>query len=188
VNLTPGVNFVPEGECSPLRSSPGVNTLHCLEVWRGKQRISPPGDNFTPRAQSPRQGDNFAPGCQSLPLGAELRMGLVVGVVNSFQFQICILLTTPGLPDGLFSNQKSQFGSILEDPAMEDVGMYIIWPFGLFCGHLVYFAAIWVSFKAMWYIFAFWYIFPVLVCCTNKIWQPWTTRKKCSTTINHEFF
>jgi hypothetical protein len=86
---------------------------------------------------------------------------------NSFQFQICILLTTPGLPDGLFSNQKSQFRSILEDPAMEDVGMYIIWPFGLFCGHLVYFAAIWVSFKAIWYkfsrfgiFFLFWYVVP----------------------------
>jgi hypothetical protein len=30
---------------------------------------------------------------------------------------------------------------------------YILWPFGTFCGHLVYF-------------------FPVLVCCTEKIWQP----------------
>jgi hypothetical protein len=28
-----------------------VNTLYCLEEWRGEQRISPPGDNFTPRGQ-----------------------------------------------------------------------------------------------------------------------------------------
>jgi hypothetical protein len=27
----------------------GVNTLYCLEEWRGKQRISTPGDNFVPR-------------------------------------------------------------------------------------------------------------------------------------------
>jgi hypothetical protein len=29
------------------------------------------------------------------------------------------------LPDGLFSDQKSQFGSIFEDLAMEDVGVFI---------------------------------------------------------------
>jgi hypothetical protein len=32
------------------------------------------------------------------------------------------------LPDGIFSNQKSQFGKILEVLAMEDVGIY----YGLF--------------------------------------------------------
>jgi hypothetical protein len=32
---------------------------------------------------------------------------------------------------------------------------YILWQFGIFCGILVYFVAIW-------------YIFPVLVCCTKK--------------------
>jgi hypothetical protein len=39
-----------------------------------------------------------------------------------------------GLPDGKFSNQKSQFGSISEGLAMEDVGM--------FYDHLVYFTTI----------------------------------------------
>jgi hypothetical protein len=39
------------------------------------------------------------------------------------------------LPDGLFSNQKSQIGKILEGIAMKDVDK--------FCGHLVYFKAIW---------------------------------------------
>jgi hypothetical protein len=38
------------------------------------------------------------------------------------------------LPDGIFSNQKSQFGKILDGFAMEGVG--------LFYGHLVYFTAI----------------------------------------------
>jgi hypothetical protein len=38
------------------------------------------------------------------------------------------------LPDGIFSKQKSELGSILEGLAMEDVG--------IFYGHLVYFAAI----------------------------------------------
>jgi hypothetical protein len=41
----------------------------------------------------------------------------------------------PGLPDGLFLNQKSKFGLILEGLAIEDVG--------IFYGRLVYFTAIW---------------------------------------------
>jgi hypothetical protein len=53
------------------------------------------------------------------------------------------------LPDGIFSNQKSQIGYILEDLAIEDVGIrychfvyfmakwYILWPFGTFCVRLV---------------------------------------------------
>jgi hypothetical protein len=75
----------------------------------------------------------------------------------------------PGLPDGIFSNQKSQFGLILEALAMEDVGIfyvhlgyftaiwYILWSFGIFYGHLVYFVVIW-------------YIFPVFF---PEIWQTW---------------
>jgi hypothetical protein len=59
---------------------------------------------------------------------------------------------------------------------MEDVGIiyghfiyfmdkwYILWPNGIFYGHLVHFVVIWP-------------IFPVLVCCTEKIWQPWFTYK-----------
>jgi hypothetical protein len=61
------------------------------------------------------------------------------------------------LPDGIFSNKKSQFGKILEGLAMEDVAIfygrlvnfpaifpifpcglfYILWPFSIFFGHLV---------------------------------------------------
>jgi hypothetical protein len=48
-----------------------------------------------------------------------------------------------GLPDGIFSKQKYQFGI-----------WYILWPSGIFCGHLVYFVAIWYF-------------------VTRKIWQPW---------------
>jgi hypothetical protein len=40
----------------------------------------------------------------------------------------------PGLPDGIFSDKKYQFGQILEGLAMEDVG--------IFYGHLVYFTDI----------------------------------------------
>jgi hypothetical protein len=36
----------------------------------------------------------------------------------------------------------------------------ILWPFGLFYGHLVYFVVIWYVF------FLFWYFMP------RKIWQP----------------
>jgi hypothetical protein len=53
----------------------------------------------------------------------------------------------PGLPDGLFSNQKYHDGGL----AMESFGIFydhlvyftaignMLWPFGAFCGHLVYF-------------------------------------------------
>jgi hypothetical protein len=40
-----------------LSFTQGVNTLYYSEEWRGKQRISPPGDNFTPI-----QGTKFTPG------------------------------------------------------------------------------------------------------------------------------
>jgi hypothetical protein len=78
-----------------------------------------------------------------------------------------------GLPDGLFSNQKSKFAKFLEGPAMEDYGLfyghlvlftvfcYLLWTFGIVRGNLVYF-------------FPFWYFVP------RKIWQPWSAfgRKK----------
>jgi hypothetical protein len=58
----------------------------------------------------------------------------------------------PGLPDGIFSNQNSLLGYILEGLAMEDVGILysqlvyftVIWPFGIFYGYLVYFFPFWV--------------------------------------------
>jgi hypothetical protein len=59
----------------------------------------------------------------------------------------------PGLPNGLFSNQKSQFKLILEGLRLENVYFMAIWnilqKFGIFYNHLVYF-------------------FPVLVTCTKK--------------------
>jgi hypothetical protein len=42
-----------------------------------------------------------------------------------------------GLPDGIFSNQKSKFRYNLQCLAMEDVG--------IFYGHLIYFTAIWYT-------------------------------------------
>jgi hypothetical protein len=69
------------------------------------------------------------------------------------------------LPDGIFSNQKSQFGYILEVLAMEDVG--------IFYEHLAYFNAIWYILRSfslfrgyLVYFFPFWYVAP------RKIWQP----------------
>jgi hypothetical protein len=55
----------------------------------------------------------------------------------------------PGLPDGLFSNQKSKFGQILEFLAMEDDGIFYgqlvhftYSFFVIFYGHLVLFVVI----------------------------------------------
>jgi hypothetical protein len=36
-----------------------MNTLYCLEEWRGEQRISPPGDNLTPMGTTPPLGPIF---------------------------------------------------------------------------------------------------------------------------------
>jgi hypothetical protein len=71
----------------------------------------------------------------------------------------------PGLPDGFFSDQKSQFEYILVDLEMENVVIY--------SGHIWYFTTIgyilWVfeNFVVIWYIFIpLWFIEP------RKIWQP----------------
>jgi hypothetical protein len=75
VNLAHRGELCPLGECSPLCSPPGVNTLYCLEEWRAEQRISPPGDNLTPRGQDSFLGDNFAHGGQSLPPRGDVKNG-----------------------------------------------------------------------------------------------------------------
>jgi hypothetical protein len=46
------------------------------------------------------------------------------------------------LPDGLFSNQKSQFGENFSVPQFGKC-LYILWPFGIFYGYLGYFVTIW---------------------------------------------
>jgi hypothetical protein len=61
----------------------------------------------------------------------------------------------PGLPDGIISNQKSKFGLILECIAMKYVGKLIVWLFGLFYFHFVYFMTIWYI------LWSFGYTFPV---------------------------
>jgi hypothetical protein len=60
-----------------------------------------------------------------------------------------------GLPDGIFSNPKSQFGEILEGLELENVdtfyghlkyniaNSYILWHFFKFCGNIVYFSHFW---------------------------------------------
>jgi hypothetical protein len=72
----------------------------------------------------------------------------------------------PGLPDGLFSNQKSQiwvnFGGSLNGKCWYIFDhleyfltiWYNLWPFGIVCGHLLYFSQ-------------FGMFGP------RKIWQPW---------------
>jgi hypothetical protein len=60
------------------------------------------------------------------------------------------LETSPGLPDGIFSNQNSQFRKTLECIAKKDIVKFygplvyftaisnFLWPFGIFCGHFWY--------------------------------------------------
>jgi hypothetical protein len=78
-----------------------------------------------------------------------------VAIVTVHRSHLKTGILTAGMPDGLLSNQKSQFGSILEGLAMENVGIFyvhlvcftaignILWSLGIFCGHLVYFSPFW---------------------------------------------
>jgi hypothetical protein len=58
------------------------------------------------------------------------------------------------LPDGLFSNQKSQIGVNFGGP-LNGKCWYILWPFGIFYGRLVQYVVIS-------------YIFPNLVCLDQE--------------------
>jgi hypothetical protein len=57
----------------------------------------------------------------------------------------------PGLPDGMFSNQKSKFGQILDGIGMEKVGKLV--------GHLEYNTDIWYILCPFGNLVAIWYIF-----------------------------
>jgi hypothetical protein len=65
------------------------------------------------------------------------------------------------LPDGIYSNQKfpiwKNFGS------SNGRCWYILWPFALFYGRLVY-----IFCGHLVYSMVIWYIFPILVSCTEK--------------------
>jgi hypothetical protein len=45
-------------------------------------------------------------------------------------------------------------------------GWYILWPFWIYCGHLVHFLAIWYIFWSFSNLVAIWYT------VSRKIWQP----------------
>jgi hypothetical protein len=76
------------------------------------------------------------------------------------------------LPDGIFSNQKSQFGKILEGLRMEKVG--------IFRAHLEYARAGWYILWPFGNLVAIWYIchrFGTL--CQGKSVNPVAQEKKC---------
>jgi hypothetical protein len=65
------------------------------------------------------------------------------------------------LPDGIFSNQKSKFGLILEGLKMEKVGK--------FCGHFEYLTVIWYILWPLGNFVVIWYIFPRFgILCQEK--------------------
>jgi hypothetical protein len=70
-----------------------------------------------------------------------------------------------GLPDGIFSNQKYQFGSILEGLGMGKVGILF--------GHLENITSIWYILWPFGYLVAIWYIFPRFgILCQEKSGNP----------------
>jgi hypothetical protein len=64
LNFTPGPqgwNLSPSGNVPPFVHTPGVNTLYCLEEWRGTQRSSPLGDKSPLWYKIHPWGSKFAP-------------------------------------------------------------------------------------------------------------------------------
>jgi hypothetical protein len=55
---------------------------------------------------------------------AAFKGSLVNLKVESSKFALDMYEFVPGLPDGLFSNQKSQFGQILDGLRMKNAGMF----------------------------------------------------------------
>jgi hypothetical protein len=70
-----------------------------------------------------------------------------------------------GVPDGIFSNQKSQLGKILEGYGMAKVG--------IFYGHLEYIKVIWYILWPFGNLVAIWYILPRFgTLCQEKSGNP----------------
>jgi hypothetical protein len=71
----------------------------------------------------------------------------------------------PGLPEGLFSNQKIPIWVNFGGPYIGKC-LYILWPLGISYGDLGYFMIIWYILYSFGTFFRFWCHVP------RKIWQP----------------
>jgi hypothetical protein len=67
-----------------------------------------------------------------------------------------------------FQAKNSDLGKFWERLATEDVGTYILWTFGKFSVHLVYFVDIWDVLWPLWLLCGHLEYFFVLVCCAKK--------------------
>jgi hypothetical protein len=95
VKFSPRDELGPQSELCPLGGlftpsfTPRGEHPHCLEEWRGEQRVftprgqlhpwgptSPLEANFTPRGQLHPWRPTSSPGCKISPLGAKLKTGL----------------------------------------------------------------------------------------------------------------
>jgi hypothetical protein len=73
-----------------------------------------------------------------------------------------------GLPDGIFSNQKSKFEYIHFGGSCNERCWYILWAFVLFYGHVMY-----VVYGHLVYFVVIWYIFPRFgMLCQEKSGNP----------------
>jgi hypothetical protein len=70
------------------------------------------------------------------------------------------------LPDGLFSNQKSQFWGKFWKVCQWEMLVFLC-PFCILCGQMVYFMSFWYILWRFGIFSPFWYVVP------RKIWQPW---------------
>jgi hypothetical protein len=133
-----------------------INSGHCLATERTKEkkRVLPIELHLPPRTQkvgyplrmyvhisSPIEGANFLFLLRNIILPVfQLENYLAAATPTTiFSFTTSSLFlptpTTPGFPDGLFSNQNSKFVLILEGLRMENAG--------IFYRNLEYFAVIW---------------------------------------------
>jgi hypothetical protein len=102
LNFTPrgelgpqGWNLSPRGNVHPFVHPTGWTlSTYCSEEWRGEQRISPPGDNFTLRGQNLPLGGTTSPlGSKFAPRG-EVKYGpqLPLQIIGNFLLKLHIYI------------------------------------------------------------------------------------------------
>jgi hypothetical protein len=96
----------------------------------------------------------------------------IIGRKNCFEFLFTgskwlVTRSDPGLPDGLFSNQKSRFGLIWECLAIKDGGK--------FYGHSVYLTVIsYILWPIVHFVVILLYFSRFGTLYQENIWQPWS--------------
>jgi hypothetical protein len=117
-----------------------VNTFYCLEEWRGEERISPPGDNFTPRGQLRPWGQRIGVKAEAKNWPQILLFSHKVGATAHTEKQGCQMVS--------FQTKNPILGKFWRVLDLKMLIYFlnicnILQVFGIFYDHLVHFVFIW---------------------------------------------